>query len=180
VPACGRIVTSIARGHGVPLQDGPPAPALPEGAWHDLDGLPAQALRRVRAMDVTAVRDELVVDAWFRDTYGELDGRQSVLHEYTLSAWVDRAATTLLELSVTPRVLPAEDCPRAVDEVGRLVGTGLTGLRGAVRGRLGGTDGCTHLNDLLGCLAWVPALAADLADASGGARPPIPRRVGEV
>jgi hypothetical protein len=41
-----------------------------------------------------------------------------------------------------------------------LTGASLRGITGAVRDRLSGTRGCTHLNEVLRFLRYVPALAA--------------------
>lgn len=159
----GENVTSIAAGRGVPAESilgCPPAPPLrhPEYplAWHDLPELPAGALRRARRIDVARARGEIVVDAFFRDTYFGRDG-EVVLHEYSLCAWLD-PDLTLLEIQATPRVLPFSECPFAAGQVGALVGANAVDLPEVVRDKLGGTAGCTHLNDLLAQLGHLPRL----------------------
>jgi hypothetical protein len=156
----GEAVISIGGGHGMPRQDCPRAPSLEDGdplAWHSQPVLPTGAMRRRRRIDVWADGDGWVIDAMFRDTFGEPEGHEGVLHEYTLLATID-ADLTLIAVEATPRVLPFEECPWAAPNVGRLVGQPVGALRQAVPDVLGGVAGCTHLNDLLRALADAPAL----------------------
>jgi hypothetical protein len=169
--ADGVAVVSIRRGARMPVQDCPPAPRLhaadPDG-WHHEPTLGAGGMRRRRRIDVSRAagldndRSVLHVDAMFRDTFTEPDGNEGVLHEYTLVATVDAETTELLALSAEPRVLPFPECPAAAANVARLVGTTVAEFRRAVPERLGGIDGCTHLNDLLRALADVGSLAGYL------------------
>ena len=84
------------------------------------------------------------------------------MHQYTVRATADLATQQLTFLDATPGNLPYDECPLAVGNVGRLVGTPLAELRGAVAGELKGTAGCTHLNDALRSLADVPVLLREL------------------
>jgi hypothetical protein len=156
----GEAVVSIGRGLGMPRQDCPPAPAL-EDAWHAQPDLPAGAMRRRRRIDVWADGDGAgagwTIDAMFRDTFGEPEGHEGVLHEYALTATLDDSQT-VTAIEATPHVLPFEECPWAAANVGRLVGQPVRALRQAVPDLLGGVAGCTHLNDLLRALADVPVL----------------------
>lgn len=157
----GTMLTSVAGGRGIPLQDCPPAP--PRGledddGWHDLPPLPVASMRRYRRIDVV-VRDSLTVDAMFRDVYGEPDGTESVLHEYSVSAEVDPETGILLEILPTPRVLPFPECPLAAENVADLTGILADDMGRSVRKILSGTRSCTHLNDLLRTLSDVRSLA---------------------
>jgi hypothetical protein len=168
--AGGSMMVGIAEGGRVPLQDCPPAPDLSGDdvfAWHEMPALTRGALRRRRRIDVSCsgaggvdtAGKGLVVDAMFRDSYGEPDGNEGVLHEYVLTATVDGATHAIEAVRAEPRVLPAPECPSAAANVARLNGTDVTGLRDSVRSLLTATDSCTHLNDLLRCLADVEWLA---------------------
>jgi hypothetical protein len=161
----GTAVESIAAGHGVPLQDCPPASDLGGGgddAWalHACGPLAPDAMRRRRCLDA-AVADDGTVFVWamFRDTVGEPGGGEAVLHEYVVSARVEDGVLRALEAE--PRVLPFGECPAAAGQVGALVGTPLAALSRQVPATLAGTACCTHLNDLLRALAGL----ADLAPA---------------
>jgi hypothetical protein len=72
----------------------------------------------------------------------------------------------LLTLDATPRVLPFSECPGAVKNISRLIGSSLSDLRQTVLDELPGTLGCTHLNDVLRALAEAPALVNHLRAAA--------------
>jgi hypothetical protein len=161
--AGGTAMSSVARGQGVPVQDCPPAPDLDDDpgdplAWQPMEPLARGAMRRRRRLDVWG-RDTAKVDAMFRDTYGEPDGTEVVLHEYGLEAIMEGPELVLVEIEATPRVLPFWECPLAAESVGDLLGLRAAELRQAVPLLLAGTRGCTHLNDLLRVLADVGHLA---------------------
>jgi Protein of unknown function (DUF2889) len=132
-------------------------------SWHDLEPLPAIAMRRARRIDVHAdVDGQITVDAMFRDSCREPDGTEVAVHEYHIDATVDAATGTLMAVVATPRVLPFAECPLAAPKVGRLHGLPVADFRSAVLERLRSTDCCTHLNDALRALAEVPVLATVL------------------
>lgn len=164
--AGGLAMSSVARGDGIPMQDCPPAPELAATdessdipSWHDMDPLAPATMRRRRRIDVGG-RDPIDVDAMFRDTYGEPDGTEVVLHEYGVRATLAPDGLVVRSIEATPAVLPFQECPLAVDHVGDLVGRPIGEFRAAVREQLRGTRGCTHLNDMLRVLADVPFLQA--------------------
>lgn len=159
----GTAVRQIADGSGMQMQDCPPAPTLGVTdplAWHDQPRLSIGAMRRRRRIDVRSGPGGWVVDAMFRDTYGETAGFESVLHEYSLTAMVSGDDLRVTDVEVVPRVLPFAECPWAAQNVRRLVGHPVASLRREVPVLLASVDGCTHLNDLLRALADVPALIA--------------------
>ena len=165
----GRAMTSVASGEGIPLQDCPPAPdlAVTDGGsddlgWHHLGPLAPRAMRRRRRIDVGG-RDPVEVDAMFRDSYGEPDGTEVVLHEYELHAALDADGLVVRSIDATPTVLPFGECPLAASNVGDLVGRAIGEFRTTVRERLTGIRSCTHLNDMLRVLADVPFLVDRLA-----------------
>jgi hypothetical protein len=160
--AGGMAVGSIEAGHGLPMQDCPPAP-VDDGsdpwAWHALAPLERDWMRRRRCLDVT-VDDAGTFSLWamFRDTVGEEDGEEMVLHEYAVTA--SGAGGVIAAIEAEPRVLPFPECPAAAAAVGDLVGCDVAGLSRSVPDRLSGIRSCTHLNDLLRALGGVAGLVA--------------------
>jgi hypothetical protein len=146
---------------------GPLAPQLdgddPLG-WHPMAALPLHGMRRQRRLDVYHADDgpNVFVDAMFRDTYRRSDGQTTIIHEYTVAATVDPDSGEILKSAATPRVLPWQECPGAVDSATRIAGMTLTQLHERVRKELAGTTTCTHLNDLLRSLADTAALIPEL------------------
>ena len=128
-------------------------------AWHEFPERPQVCMRRHRRIDVIPDGDELVVDAFFRDSSWEPDGSQIALHEYTVRARVDADALTLNDVVATPHVLPFPECQWAPEHVTLLVGRPVLSFRTVVQTTLSELKACTHLNDMLRCLAEVPGLA---------------------
>ncbi len=155
--AGGTAVRSVEAGEGVPVQDCPPAPddtGDDPWAWHDTGALDADWMRRRRCIDVVTDTDgAFSIWAMFRDTVGEGDGAEVVLHEYAVRA---RGAHGVLEeIEAEPRVLPFPECPAAGQAVGALVGLEVRTFATAVGDTLSGIASCTHLNDLLRALGGV-------------------------
>jgi hypothetical protein len=165
----GTMMIALRRDGAMPPLAGPAAPDLlpadDAAAWHRLPALAPGDMRRCRRMDVAADPGDdgvLLVEAMFRDSYVDSDGDESVVHEYGLTARIQRATGTVLSAEAEPHVLPWQECPVARLSAGRLVGQQVSTLRGHVRGALTGTSTCTHLNDLLRSLDDVAALARAL------------------
>ena len=135
-------------------------PADPEG-WHAFPEAEGPGFRRARRIDVT--RDEAAglirVNASFQDSAKTRGGSRVAIHEYDLGATVDLASGKLLSITPTPRILPFGECPGAVANAQRLVGTPIAAVRETVLANLRGPEGCTHLNDAMRALAEVPKLA---------------------
>jgi hypothetical protein len=129
-------------------------------AWHEFPDRPRIAMRRHRRIDVTPVAGTLEVDSFFRDSYWEPDGSEWALHEYDVRATVDAETLTLTAVTATPHVLPFRECQWAPEHVVLLLGRVVTGFRSEVQTTLTELQACTHLNDMLRCLAEVPSLAA--------------------
>jgi hypothetical protein len=137
-------------------------PADPQG-WHRLDDITAVSMRRARRIDVRLDADGIDVDAFFQDSATVPAGGRVAVHEYQLKARVDAASGRLVSAAAVPRVLPYAECPLAVLNIDRMIGTPMHELREQVLEELRGTAGCTHLNDMLRALAEVPLLAQALA-----------------
>src|SRR5262249_30986106 len=147
--AGGRAMSSVARGEGIPLQDCPPAPDLTAGdggaddlSWHDMAPLPPGAMRRRRRIDLGS-GDPIELDGMFRDSYGEPDGTEVVLHEYGVRATLSADGLVVRSIEASPAVLPFVECPLAAAQVGDLVGQPIGEFRTKVREELSGIRSCT-------------------------------------
>jgi hypothetical protein len=164
----GTIMAAIDGEEGVPTVTGPPAPDLrnpddPNG-WPAFGPLTAHAMRRARRLDITESPAGVLLSSHFRDSHVDDLGRESVIHEYTVTGLVNPDTWEILELEAQPRVLPWVECPGAAASAGRLIGSDLRGLREEVRRDFVGVGTCTHLNDQLRQLADTPALLAALRE----------------
>ena len=165
----GGVMTTMFASDEAVIVTGPPAPDLSDPddplAWHEFGGLPLHGMRRARRVDVADRGDgaEVLIDAMFRDTYVRGDGVETIIHEYTLHATVDRMTRRVLQSRATPRVLPWQECPAAAQSAARITGMTLPELHSRVRRELHGTSTCTHLNDLLRSVADAEALIALLS-----------------
>jgi hypothetical protein len=152
----GTATKSIASGGGVPIQDCPVAPDLTGDdphSWHVIPPLEAHWMRRRRLVDVELDADNAGARIWamFRDTVGDEDGPELVLHEYGISGRLERSGSGMViaGLEANPRVLPFIECPAAASHVDALVGSMLADLPRIVPEVIIGVKSCTHLNDLL-------------------------------
>ncbi len=130
--------------------------------WHPFPPDPRVGMRRHRRVDAWLEGDVVTVDAFFRDACWDPDGTQQALHEYTVTAGIDRHDHTLLTAVATPRVLPFPECQWAAPHAEQLVGTPVSDFRRTVQQTLTELHACTHLNDMLRSLAEVPALVKAL------------------
>jgi hypothetical protein len=159
--AGGEAVASIETHHGMPIQDCPPAPVdhSDPWAWHAVGPLERDWMRRRRCLDVSVdSTGGFSIWAMVRDTVGEEQGEEVVLHEYAVTA--SGVGTVIGAVAAEPRVLPFPECPAAALAVGDLVGCELARLSTSVPERLTGIRSCTHLNDLLRALGGVADLVA--------------------
>jgi hypothetical protein len=134
--------------------------------WHEWPEHPPMAMRRHRRIDVIPDGDLLRVNAFFRDSGWDPDGSENVVHEYTVDAEVDERSGALVAVAATPSVLPFPECPWAAPHASQLVGLPVRTFRTGVQETLTELECCTHLNDMLRCLAEVPALAATIRATS--------------
>ncbi|MFG1927341.1 DUF2889 domain-containing protein [Cryptosporangium sp. NPDC048952] len=144
---------------GPELAPARPGPATSDDlGWHERDALSPLALRRARRLDVWEADGVLQVDSLYRDSHVDVDGRETVIHEYTLRGSVDPHDFRIVDVVATPRVLPWVECPSAAASAQRLTGQNVRDLRPVVRREFTGISTCTHLNDQMRQLADVPAL----------------------
>ncbi len=151
------IIADVDRNEVSPLEH----PQDPEG-WHAMAVPDGPQMRRARRIDLWRAGDAIRIDAGFQDSGNAPDGRRVALHEYRVHAVVDEATMVVRSLQALPLILPFAECPGASVNASRMIGEELGGFRQGVLERLRGTEGCTHLNDVLRGLADVPALAARL------------------
>lgn len=144
-------------------------PADPQG-WHALYEPDEAGFRRARRIDVTrdAGTGLIRIDTAFQDSArkqgeGGAPAFRTAIHEYRISATVDPDTLEILTLEPEARILPFSECPGAILNAGRLVGSRLPDIRDTVLAQLRGPEGCTHLNDAMRALAEVPQLATYLA-----------------
>jgi hypothetical protein len=144
----------------------PPAPALASMTtdaveFHAEPAARAGSMRRRRILDVVRHGDALGIFQYFRDSHLDPALREGSLHEYVVRATASAGdRLSLTGIDVEPRALPFPECPLALPHVPDLLGTSLHEITGTVRARLSGTRGCTHLNDVLRFLRYVPALCS--------------------
>jgi len=94
-------------------------------------------------------RGRLVATSRLLDTYVEADGRETVLHEYTVTIRFDEGSRVIHEVEAIPGELPAPACSSASQSADDLVGTKIDTARELVAERFRGPRTCTHLNDVL-------------------------------
>ena len=162
----GALLQILDETGGIPHSLGPLAPTLgsPDDpwAWHERPPLAPKVTRRTRRLDVVPVQEEGVarLDVHFRDSYGDLEGRERSVHEYTLTGEVELATEQIRAAAAVPRALPWTECPQAAGSASRLVGLELRQLPDLVRKEMTGITTCTHLNDTMRSLADASALLA--------------------
>jgi hypothetical protein len=166
---------------GVPVMNGTPSAAALASMtpyFHTEPDPRPRSMRRRRILDVTARGSGYEVFEYYRDSHFDPGLREGALHEYEVHARVapDEEHTaggyTLERVDVVPHALPFGECPLAAPNAADLLGARLTEITGTVRERLTGTRSCTHLNDTLRFLRYVPALAESCAGADAARRQP--------
>ncbi|MCU1365936.1 MAG: hypothetical protein JWL72_3255 [Ilumatobacteraceae bacterium] len=147
------------------IGEGPPAPSLRRiddpDAWHEEPELPFGAIRRRRRIDVAGspgADQRVSVDVFFRDSFMEQPGMETVIHEYGLELTVDPVSRCVVTIVATAHVLPGPECPSAAASAQRIAGMAVTDIRAEVRDRFRGASTCTHLNDALRSLGDLRAL----------------------
>jgi hypothetical protein len=143
------------------LTGSPPAASLAAMTpyFHPEPAPRPRSMRRRRVLDVVARTGGYKIFEYFRDSHFDSTLREGSLHEYVVRADVSEGLT-LKRIDVQPVSLPFPECPLAALNAQDLTGLSLAEITGAVKARLSGTRGCTHLNDVLRFLRFVPALTA--------------------
>lgn len=154
-PGSSALDPDTERSSGTPVLD-LRHPDDPEG-WHAFTVQDGVGMRRARRIDVW-LDDVIVIDAAFQDSATTPAGGRAAIHEYRLSVTADPKSLRILSINAEPRILPFAECPSALSNLSRMVGTTLPELREKVLTELRGTAGCTHLNDAVRALADVPML----------------------
>ncbi len=154
-----RDVTEVAAADARELRN----PEDPLG-WHDFAENEGYGFRRARRIDMwrDASSGLLTVDAAFQDSAKKNDGTRTAIHEYNLRVTADPDTLEVLSLEPEPRILPFPECPGAVANSQRLIGSSVADIRDEVLRQLRGPEGCTHLNDAMRALADVPVLIKSL------------------
>jgi hypothetical protein len=159
------MMVSVRATGNIPLPIGPPAPVLesPEDpfSWHAMAPMTPHGMRRRRRLDVlepVVPGGDHRLDAHFRDSHADEEAVETVLHEYSVTGTVDRAAGRIVDVAAQAHVLPWMECPGALASAHRLAGMPLADLRPWVRREFTGVSTCTHLNDTLRSLADVAVL----------------------
>jgi hypothetical protein len=123
--------------------------------------------RRIRRLDLVPEGSDLLADVMFRDSSVDPDGTERVVHEYAVSATIDRESLTITAIHADPRALPfLSDCPLAADSAAFLVGETVHELRRRVKAISRGPASCTHLNDLYRSMADIAVLAGSVTLAT--------------
>lgn len=167
----------------------PPAPAFGELLAGEVGSMKEPALRprsmrRRRILDVVPAGPDVEVFQYFRDSHVDREGAEGSLHEYVMTARLSAADLVVRAISVEPRALPFPECPLAAPNAQLLVGMSTHDIDSSVRSTLGGTLGCTHLNDVLRFLRFAGSLVSatttdgDAPAAAGGLDDAITRRPG--
>lgn len=135
----------------------------PQG-WHEFAPHNDEiSLCRARRLDVWLDNEKIMLDTSFQDSASTEEGIQRKgVHEYRVRASFDSASLRLTAIEATPHLLPFRECPGAVENLQRLLGTTAEGLRAEVSIQLRKTHGCTHLNDAARALASAPAFIDEL------------------
>jgi len=148
------IMVAFREKGSIPAPLGPPAPRLERESdslsWHTMAPLPRESTRRRRRLDLTPISDaseHSVFDSHFRDSYRDVQGEETVIHEYVVTGSLDETMTHLGEVQTEARVLPWIECPAAVGSSVWMSKKPLAELRVQVRTEFVGTSTCTHLND---------------------------------
>jgi Protein of unknown function (DUF2889) len=156
---------------GVPVvTQTPPAAAIGSmtGYFHAEPDPRPRSMRRRRILDVTAQGDGYEVFEYFRDSHFDAGLREGALHEYVVRARVAADdGLTIQHVEVTPLALPFGECPLAAPNAADLTGVATREITRAVRERLRGTRSCTHLNDTLRFLRYVPVLVTAIPTNGG-------------
>lgn len=161
------VCTGFATGNSALATDAPPdnnPPVVPllnpadPLSWHELPAIEHVGFRRARRIDIWIEDSMLKIDVGFQDSASDPELDRVAIHEYHVWGGADLATLTLQVVDASPHVLPFPECPGAIANMQKMIGTSLKDMRTRVIEELPGVLGCTHLNDLLRSLAEVPSM----------------------
>jgi hypothetical protein len=136
---------------GPPLFSGPVASQLELAedplSWHHEEPVSPNTTRRRRRIDVWVDDGRAIAECFFRDSHSDVDGTETIVHEYTVRAAFDPSTHEIVTVEAIPGPLPYPECPAAAASSATLVGTSLEDLRSSVPETMVGPTTCTHLND---------------------------------
>jgi len=135
-------------------------------AWHEFEHCAGPSTSRIRYTDVWVADGDIAVQAGFQDSCAtpSADDARGIYHEYALTARVSDPDFVLQDITIAPGSLPFPTCPQSRDNIGVLKGRPIADFGKTVSAELGGTAGCTHLNETLKSLQDVPALVRALLE----------------
>jgi hypothetical protein len=112
-------------------------------------------VQRDMTLTTTAGDGRLVLGGALRDRWSDdATGEVEEIHSYQIRLEAELPELTVVSVDVQPGYLPFPACPAAAAAAGRLIGLRLTdGFRRGAIDALGGTDGCTHLLNLVLAIA---------------------------
>lgn len=128
-------------------------------SWHELPTVKHAGFRRARRIDVWVADKAIQIDVGFQDSASDPELDRVAIHEYHVTGSADLETLELTRIDAIPHVLPFPECPGAIANIQKMIGTSLLDMRARVIETLPGVLGCTHLNDVLRSLAEVPSLA---------------------
>jgi Protein of unknown function (DUF2889) len=163
------MMVHIRQTGSIPVPLGPVAPVLESAddplSWHAMVALAPHTVRRRRRLDLippTGPAEAHRIDLHFRDSHVDGEGRETIMHEYTVTGSVNGRAGRIVDVTAVAQVLPWLECPGAVASAQRIAGMELSLLRPVVRKEFVGRSTCTHLNDSLRSLADLATLYREL------------------
>jgi hypothetical protein len=167
------MMVHIRQTGSIPVPMGPVAPVLEPVddplSWHVMAALSPHTVRRRRRLDLVppaGARAAHRIDLHFRDSHVDDEGRETIMHEYTVTGSVNGSTGRIVDVTAVAQVLPWLECPGAVASAQRIAGMELSLLRPVVRKEFVGRSTCTHLNDSLRSLADLATLYRELEPAT--------------
>jgi hypothetical protein len=168
------MMVHIRQTGSIPVPLGPVAPVLEPAddplSWHTMAPLSAHTVRRRRRLDLIPPAGPVAahqIDLHFRDSHVDDEGRETIMHEYTVTGSVNGSTGRIVDVTAVAQVLPWLECPGAVASAQRIAGMELALLRPVVRKEFVGRSTCTHLNDSLRSLADLATLHRELEQVPG-------------
>ncbi len=146
----GTAIKAVQAGKPIPVKIGPLANSNFFSAGLSLHNTKVQAMRRRRYIALVVDDDKLIRTlAGFRDTSGEADQNENILHEYHTTIENNPDSLLITSIKAKPNTVPFEECLSASISVEKLRNSSLNLMTQNCRDLLNNSSGCLHLNDLL-------------------------------